>query len=304
MRFISWNANGISKKIKELKYFIAGEIAHVVGIQETHLRPSDKIKVPNHNIYGSYRISQRGGGIAILAKNGINLHKISFSFSTFENSAIVMELGNHLETTLVQQNGSTKVVVIIYKSHHCLIGTAELNNIFSSNSQIICLGDFNAKRSPWSVIRTNQNGKIIYDSVNYSNLSSSWSFNIRQSYQSTLEFLLQLTGQDFKVSSPLPFPAKKIENAIAIQEFEITSAIKLASRTEAVNTTHYKLPSYITRKITYKNHIRILHQLTRYPPNKYEVNRLGKETQDEIRRWDQKKWTEAVSVLNSEDHAV
>ncbi|GBM92216.1 hypothetical protein AVEN_58236-1 [Araneus ventricosus] len=97
---------------------------------------------------------------------------------------------------------------------------------------------------------------------------------------------------------------QKIENAIAILEFEITSAIKLASRIEAVNTTHYKLPSYITRKITYKNHIRILHQLTRYPPNKYEVNRLGEETEDEIPRWDQKKWTEAVLVLNSEDHAV
>ncbi|GBM92217.1 hypothetical protein AVEN_58237-1 [Araneus ventricosus] len=171
MRFISWNANGISKKIKELKYFIAGEIAHVIGIQETHLRLSDKIKVPNHNIYGSYRISQRGGGTAILAKNGINLHEISFSSSTFENSATVMELGNRLETTLVQQNGCTKVVVIIYKSHHGLIDTAELNNIFSSDSQIFCLGDFNAKRSPWSVIRTNQNGKIIYDCVHYSNLS-------------------------------------------------------------------------------------------------------------------------------------
>ncbi|GBN99895.1 hypothetical protein AVEN_211114-1 [Araneus ventricosus] len=70
-----------------------------------------------------------------------------------------------------------------------------------------------------------------------------------------------------------------IENAIAKLEFEITAALNLSSRTKAINTTHYKLSFYITRKITYKNHththIRKLHQLTRYPSYKSEENRLG-----------------------------
>ncbi|GFV70771.1 hypothetical protein TNCV_1946811 [Trichonephila clavipes] len=55
--FYSWNANGIKSKIFKFKLFVEKHCPDIFLIQETHLRPSQRLNISNYNCYRNDRIT-------------------------------------------------------------------------------------------------------------------------------------------------------------------------------------------------------------------------------------------------------
>ncbi|KAF8778935.1 RNA-directed DNA polymerase mobile like protein [Argiope bruennichi] len=174
---------GIRNKFKVLKYFPMNWVPDIITIQETHLRPSDNFKIPN---YSSYRLLQtdrprsklfqlqidrltdKGGGSAILVKNSIPHHPTPIFSSSFENTSISIDLSNGMHVSIAS----------IYRLPNGKINTTELHRILSQTSKSFAIGDFNAKHSSWSwsTGHPNSNGTIVHNFIasNYLILMLLW----------------------------------------------------------------------------------------------------------------------------------
>ncbi|GBN67579.1 hypothetical protein AVEN_144232-1 [Araneus ventricosus] len=144
----------------QLNNGIVGTDPHIVSIQETHLNPADKIKIPNFSIYWNDRTTHRGVTLQFSLRRVSHTTRLALTPQPLK-TAICIDLPYKKQIT----------VVSIYRPPHGLIDTAELSRIFCSNSQVICFGDFNTKHSSWNIGRSNRNGPIIYDWVNSNNFS-------------------------------------------------------------------------------------------------------------------------------------
>ncbi|GFU32674.1 RNA-directed DNA polymerase from mobile element jockey [Trichonephila clavipes] len=150
-QFFSWNANGLKRCIDELKYTIIDYNPDVIGIQETHLRPADRVSIPNYTCHRSDCTTHRGGGTAIFVKNSIRHHAIVSTSNTFENTSVILQVGNNTKIT----------VACIYRPPHGSINTIELDAILNHSNKAFLFGDFNAKHSSWNPGRSNTNGNIL-----------------------------------------------------------------------------------------------------------------------------------------------
>ncbi|GBM32143.1 hypothetical protein AVEN_11927-1 [Araneus ventricosus] len=99
LQTVSFNAGGIKSKFRELKYFIEEKQPDIIALQETHLNPGDKLTVPNYTTYRSDRLTHRAGGAALI-KSLINPHPTPASTSTFENTAVSIDLPNNNSFTI------------------------------------------------------------------------------------------------------------------------------------------------------------------------------------------------------------
>ncbi|GFU76121.1 RNA-directed DNA polymerase from mobile element jockey [Trichonephila clavipes] len=147
-----WNANGLKTNLEELKDCIIDYNPDVIGIQETHLRPADRVSIPNYTCHRSDRTTHRGGGTALFVKNSIrHPHAILNVSNTFENSSVILQLGNNSKIT----------VACIYRPPHGSINTTELDAILIHSNKAFLFGDFNARHPSWNPGRTNTNGNIL-----------------------------------------------------------------------------------------------------------------------------------------------
>ncbi|GFX55683.1 RNA-directed DNA polymerase from mobile element jockey [Trichonephila clavipes] len=151
LRVYSWNANGVKKNLEELKDSIIFHNPDLIRIQETHLRPPDRISIPNYTCHRSDRLTHRGGGTAIFVKNSIKHHAILSTSNTFENTTVIIQLGNNTKVNMV----------CIYEHPHGSINVTELDAILAHNNRNFLFGDFNAKHSSWNPGRSNANGNIL-----------------------------------------------------------------------------------------------------------------------------------------------
>ncbi|GFT18611.1 RNA-directed DNA polymerase from mobile element jockey [Trichonephila clavipes] len=137
--------------IQELKDCIIDYNPDVIGIQETHLRPADRVSIPNYTCHRSDRTTHRGGGTALFVKNSIRHHAILNVSNTFENSSVILQLGNNSKIT----------VACIYRLSHGSINTTELDAILNHSNKAFLFGDFNARHPSWNPGRANTNGNIL-----------------------------------------------------------------------------------------------------------------------------------------------
>ncbi|GBL82370.1 hypothetical protein AVEN_252527-1 [Araneus ventricosus] len=79
-----------------------------MAIQEAHLNPGDKLKIPNYTTHRTDRLTHRGGGTALLIRNSIDHHTTPIASSTFENTTISINLPSRPQIT----------VSIIYRPPH------------------------------------------------------------------------------------------------------------------------------------------------------------------------------------------
>ncbi|GFW52354.1 putative RNA-directed DNA polymerase from transposon X-element, partial [Trichonephila clavipes] len=99
----------------------------------------------------SDRTTHRGGGTAIFVKNSIRHHAIVNTSNTFENTSVILHVGNNTKIT----------VACIYRPPHGSINTIELDAILNHSNKAFLFGDFNAKHSSWNPGRSNTNGNIL-----------------------------------------------------------------------------------------------------------------------------------------------
>ncbi|GFU13291.1 probable RNA-directed DNA polymerase from transposon X-element [Trichonephila clavipes] len=343
IRFFSWNANGLKSNLEELKDCIIDYNPDVIGIQETHLRPADRVSIPNYTCHRSDRTTHRGGGTALFVKNSIRHHTILNVSNTFENSSVILQLGNNSKIT----------VACIYRPPHGSINTTELDAILNHSNKAFLFGDFNARHPSWNPGRANTNGNILCNwavgsaldilapdtpthfNSRHSNAILDIGFAVNLSH--TEVFTINTLSSDhnpvifdFVTNNVLPPILRTLKTTnwikfqeiiyhtipgnpriddldLAVQNFtsNISNAISASTSTRLITTPHLRLPENIRELIRAKNRFRKLWNDTRYPPYKREVNALIRQIRREIQHKKKNRtWKDFLLTLNPEDNSL
>ncbi|GFW76689.1 RNA-directed DNA polymerase from mobile element jockey [Trichonephila clavipes] len=142
----SWNANGIKSKIHEFKFFVEKHCPDVILIQETHLRPSQRININNYNCYRNDRITDgtASGGTLILIKNTIpHFTPPPTPLQHIEATIITLDPPNINPLTI------TSIYIPPQSDKYCF--TQDLENILQINSNCVIFGDFNATHNDFGI---------------------------------------------------------------------------------------------------------------------------------------------------------
>ncbi|GFU88011.1 probable RNA-directed DNA polymerase from transposon X-element [Trichonephila clavipes] len=340
--FRNWNANDLKSNLEELKECIIDYDLDVIGIQETHLRPADRVSIPNYTGHRSDRTTHRGGGTAIFVKNSIRHHAIVNTSNTFENTSVILQVRNNTKIT----------VACIYRPPHGSINTIELDAILNHSNKAFLFSDFNAKHSSWNPGRSNTNGNILCNwavgsaldilapdtpthfNSRHSNAIFDIGFAVNLSH--TDVFTINALSSDhnpvifdFVTNNVLPPILRTLKSTnwtkfqeiiyhnipgnpriddldLAVQNFisNISNAISASTSTRLINTPHLRLPENIRELIRAKNRFRKLWNNTRYPPYKREVNALIRQIRSEIQEHKNRTWKDFLLTLNPEDNSL
>ncbi|GFV78693.1 RNA-directed DNA polymerase from mobile element jockey [Trichonephila clavipes] len=338
----NWNANGLKNNLEELKDCIIDYNPDVIGIQETHLRPADRVSIPNYTCHRSDRTTHRGGGTALFVKNSIRHHAILNVSNTFENSSVILQLGNNSKIT----------VACIYRPPHGSINSTELDAILIHSNKAFLFGDFNARHPSWNPGRANSNGNILCNwavgsaldilapdtpthfNSRHSNAILDIGFAVNLSH--TEVFTINTLSSDhnpvifdFVTNNALPPILRTLKTTnwikfqeiishtipgnpriddldLAVQNFtsNISNAISASTSTRLITTPHLRLPENIRELIRAKNRFRKLWNETRYPPYKREVNALIRQIRKEIQEHKNRTWKDFLLTLNPEDNSL
>ncbi|GFU05760.1 RNA-directed DNA polymerase from mobile element jockey [Trichonephila clavipes] len=292
----NWNANGLKNNLEELKDCIIDYNPDVIGIQETHLRPADRVSIPNYTCHRSDRTTHRGGGTALFVKNSIRHHAILNVSNTFENSSVILQLGNNSKIT----------VACIYRPPHGSINSTELDAILIHSNKAFLFGDFNARHPSWNPGRANSNGNILCNwavgsaldilapdtpthfNSRHSNAILDIGFAVNLSH--TEVFTINTLSSDhnpvifdFVTNNALPPILRTLKTTnwikfqeiishtipgnpriddldLAVQNFtsNISNAISASTSTRLITTPHLRLPENIRELIRAKNRFRKL----------------------------------------------
>ncbi|GFT39534.1 RNA-directed DNA polymerase from mobile element jockey [Trichonephila clavipes] len=113
LHIVSWNTDGIQRKIEELENYINDNSPDIIALQETNLRPCIDLNIPNYSTHRNGRLTHRGGGTAILVKNSIAHHVINIYTTAVNITAIEIE-----GPPTTSQNRAQCIVVGDYNARH------------------------------------------------------------------------------------------------------------------------------------------------------------------------------------------
>lgn len=159
LRVLFWNANGISKKIDELRVQATNEDYDIIMIQEAMFTGDYRYNIANYTQYRLDRIvdSRRPhGGLAIYVHRKINHYQITDLSTDLLESLSVM--------VLVDSN--TKILVSnIYVRHGRAFPIDDFKKILYYNNKCIIAGDYNAHNRSWNCKGTNHFGKELQNLI-------------------------------------------------------------------------------------------------------------------------------------------
>jgi hypothetical protein len=153
IRIIAWNVNSIRSKIKQLdvKYILYKYKPHLLLLSETKLLEGSIVQFPNYSTYRNDRLTDGGGGTAILIRDNI------------KHDVLNTPLLKSSEATCLNVSfGNSKVLTII--SFYCpkILLKDDLQKLSDLNSRVFIGGDFNAKHRYWHNSDNNANGINLY----------------------------------------------------------------------------------------------------------------------------------------------
>jgi hypothetical protein len=86
LKVLAFNANGIGKQRYELSKQLQDLHADVALFSETHLKPHERIFIPNFNFYRTDRYTGRKGGTAVAVRKGISHNHVDLPSLVFSRS--------------------------------------------------------------------------------------------------------------------------------------------------------------------------------------------------------------------------
>lgn len=149
LQMASWNINGLRGNKAELEEMLDRRSIDILALQETKLREEQLIKIRGYKVYRKDR-NARGGGVALLVKNGIDHHPI-----------VVPQL-QHLEAVAVvvtMHGRETVTITSCYQTPRQPILGEDIDAVLPVDSQCVAMGDFNAKSQAWNSRLTNTRGR-------------------------------------------------------------------------------------------------------------------------------------------------
>ena len=153
LRCMNWNANGIRRQYNEFINFIAKNNIDLAVVTETHLKPIDKLNETRYTMYRLDRLHSAKGGLIILHKK--TLHSVQVDMPVLES---LETIGCHLFL-----DKSKLTIIGAYKQPSKIIQEKDIKNLRKINSKLIITGDLNCKNESWNSRKSNQNGNILFD---------------------------------------------------------------------------------------------------------------------------------------------
>jgi hypothetical protein len=228
LRLLTWNANGIIPNKLELQAALNIHNIDIAMISESHLTLTKSIKILGYKVYQSnHPDSTAHAGSVILVKNNLT-HSLlpSFSETYLQATSILVSVNKHLNLSFSS----------IYCPPGPKINSNNFINYFESlGKYFIVAGDLNAKHSSWGCLSTNPRDRILYNSINNSNIK------IIPPSNPTI-------GQHIKTST-------QISSISLSQEYQVTSLLLSPTLTICYPTTHQ---SYSTSKFPVQTPPKIL----------------------------------------------
>ena len=146
------NLNGLKRQHEELKHFIHEQQLDIILLNETHLRPCDKVKIPNYTLYRKDRLTNRGGGVAIYIKRSIKSTEYLLpQLNSIEACAVIID----------NKNFGELLVISVYNPPNSKIVKEDLEFLFNTGLPTIVAGDLNSKSTTWGCRADNANGHTL-----------------------------------------------------------------------------------------------------------------------------------------------
>ncbi|GFU02298.1 RNA-directed DNA polymerase from mobile element jockey [Trichonephila clavipes] len=297
-----WNANGLKSNLEELKECIVDYDPDVIEIQETHLRPADRVSIPNYTCHRSDRSTHRGGSTALFVKNSIRHHAILNVSNTFENSSVIIQIGNNTSQLEPRQDKHKRNILCNWAVALALDilapDTPTHFNTYHTNAILDI--DFAVNLSHTEVFTINElssdHNPVIFDFVTN---------NVLPPILRTLKSTNWTKFQEI-IYHNIPGNPQIDDLDLVVQNFanNISNAISASTSTRLINTPHLLLPENIRELIRAKNRFRKLWNNTRYPPYKREVNTLIRQIRSEIKEHKNRTWKDFLLTLNPEDNSL
>ncbi|XP_035210635.1 uncharacterized protein LOC118184981 [Stegodyphus dumicola] len=153
IRIAIWNANGLLRRLDELREFLRNHDIDIAIITETHASKNRQFSIPNYCSYGCERVNSRGGGVMLYVKQDYESHLIKQS----------REYGCELVTASVVLPIYGKInFSAFYNPPKNTLSDEILNSILPSETPTIVAGDFNAKHKSWKCRKSNKNGRVLH----------------------------------------------------------------------------------------------------------------------------------------------
>lgn len=156
---VTWNANGLSQRARELELFLREHNIDIALISETHFTDKNYIKFKNYCIYWTTHPSERArGGTALIIKSNIK----HFQYEEIRQPYI------QITSVCIQRNGSDLIVGASYcPPGHTITKTQFLQVFDKLGDKFILGGDFNVKHTAWgSRLITPTKGKELLTAIN------------------------------------------------------------------------------------------------------------------------------------------
>ncbi|KAF9820091.1 hypothetical protein SFRURICE_001479 [Spodoptera frugiperda] len=157
LKVVYWNANGMSpEKTRLLKLLLDQRQADIALINETHLRPVDKLKLAGFHIYREDHVSPSGiayRGLAILVRRRI-VHQLLPVPTLTAAYALGVEICiNHQPTR----------VFAFYRPPQLRLAVADVRVLLDSPLPTVVAGDFNLKHTAWNANTDTREGTRLLD---------------------------------------------------------------------------------------------------------------------------------------------
>lgn len=160
LRIVHWNAQGLSRKLRLLRVFLSEHKVDVMLISETHLRSSDKCRLPNYHTYRRDEVTEQGQayrGLAVLVKRNVVHQPLDEArIESFYALGIV-----------VNAAGEELRVFAAYKPPSTRLRVAEVRSLLDSPAPTIIAGDFNCKNRAWNSLRDSPDGRRLLDDAEH-----------------------------------------------------------------------------------------------------------------------------------------
>ena len=153
LKVIAWNVNSIRSKVKqeEVRHLLSEHKPHLLLLCETKLNNDNVVQFPGYSIYRNDRLSDSGGGTAILIEEHIK-HEVL--------NTPLLEASEATSVGVALGNSKSLIVSSFYCSKDLLKN--DLLKLMDMHSNVFMGGDFNAKHCYWHNCENNANGNALY----------------------------------------------------------------------------------------------------------------------------------------------
>ena len=163
------NAQSIKNMTTDIELMIKEEAIDILSINESWLKPNNKLKIPGFTITRKDRESGKGGGVLLCIRNSIPFTHVDLNSNPDLKSTHTEILTIKIHKIL--PNNDDLTISTYYNPPDTPLNTPLLQNIFDANPNHLLIGDLNSHSPYWLSPKTDQNGKSLETLLETNHLS-------------------------------------------------------------------------------------------------------------------------------------